>query len=421
MAYTSVQITANSSDYQSQMKSAATQMKELSSEFKLAQAQANAFGTAADALRAKAENLTAKIEVQRNVVSQTSDKQEQLTKKLTEQKSKQEELKSKIEAATKAYEASAKATGEDSDETKELKDELDKLGQEIKESESAIGKTETALSKQATAANNAKADLANMEKELEDVNNELKNHKLNEFASACDTAGQKMESFGKKASVVSAGIAAIGAASIAAFKEMDEGYDTIVTKTGATGDALEALEESANSVFTQMPVEMATVGEAIGEVNTRFQSTGTELEDLSALFIQFAEINGSQVTQSVDQVDKIMEAWNIDTSETANLLGLLTSKAQETGISVDTLESYVLDNNSTFKEMGLSLERSINLMAQFDANGIDATTALAGLKKALNNATSDGKSLDEALEETIGSIKDASTETEALQIATELF
>ena len=54
MAHTSVKISANSSDYQSQMKSAASQMKVLSSEFKLAQTQAKAFGSAADQLKAKA-------------------------------------------------------------------------------------------------------------------------------------------------------------------------------------------------------------------------------------------------------------------------------------------------------------------------------------------------------------------------------
>lgn len=46
---------------------------------------------------------------------------------------------------------------------------------------------------------------------------------------------------------------------------------------------------------------------------------------------------------------------------------------------------------------------------------------MAGLKKALQNATSEGKSMDEALSDTIGSIKNAKTETEAMQIATELF
>ena len=43
------------------------------------------------------------------------------------------------------------------------------------------------------------------------------------------------------------------------------------------------------------------------------------------------------------------------------------------------------------------------------------------MKKAVQNATADGKSADEALTETIDSIKNAKTETEALTIASDLF
>lgn len=43
---------------------------------------------------------------------------------------------------------------------------------------------------------------------------------------------------------------AIGAASIAAFKELDEGYDTIVTKDRSRpGEALEGLTASADQCF----------------------------------------------------------------------------------------------------------------------------------------------------------------------------
>ena len=421
MAYTSVKISASSSDYQSQMKSAAAQMKTLSSEYSVAATKAKLFGSAADSLKAKAETLTQKITVQKDIVKLNSEQQEKLTKKLSDQKTKHEELKTKIEAAKEAYAKSTEETGKNSEQSKALKEELEKLEQEFKANETAIGKTETALANQTAKTNQSKVKLMEMESELENVNKELKNHKLNEFADACDKAGQKMESFGKKMSVVSAGIAGLAAASVKSFTEMKEGYDIIVTKTGATGDALDDLKSSADNVFGDMPEDMATVGEAVGEVNTRFHTTGTELEETSKLFIQFASINDTQVTQSVDQVDKIMKAWNIDASQTGNLLGLLTQKAQDTGISVDSLESYVLDNNAAFKEMGLSLPQAINLMAQFDANGVDTTQALAGLKKALQNATAEGKSMDVALEETIGSIRDAKTDTEALQIATELF
>ena len=396
-------------------------MKVLSAEYTTAATKAKLFGSETDSLKAKAESLTQKITVQKNIVQLNSEQQEKLTKKLSDQKTKQEELKTKIDAAKEAYEKSTAETGKNSEQSKTLKEELDKLEKEFTANETAIGKTETALANQTVKTEKSKTALMNMEAELKNVNDQLKDNKLEKFATACDTAGTKMESFGKKMSVVSAGIAGIGAASIAAFKELDEGYDTIVTKTGATGEALEGLTQSADNVFGTMPEDMSTVGEAIGEVNTRFHTTGTELEKTSKQFIQFATINGTNVTQSVDQVDKIMKAWNVDASQTGNLLGLLTAKAQETGISVDTLESNVLDNNAAFKEMGLSLPQAINLMAQFDANGVDSTQAMAGLKKALQNATSEGKSMDEALSETIGSIKNAKTETEAMQIATELF
>ena len=421
MAYAGVKITANSSDYQAQMKSAANAMKVLSAEYTSAAAQAKAYGKETDGLKVKAESLTQKITVQSKIVQMNGEQQERLTKKLSEQKDEQEKLKAKIDDARAAYEQSEKETGKNSEQTKALAKELNDLEQQYKLNETAIGRTETALANQTVKTEKSKVSLTDMKRELKEVNEELKNHKLNKFADACNSAGEKVEGFGKKMSVVSAGIAGIGAASIESFTELDEGYDTIVTKTGATDDALEGLTQSADNLFGSMPEDMATVGEAIGEVNTRFHSTGEELENTSKQFVQFASINDTNVTQSVDQVDKIMKAWNIDASQTGNLLGLLTAKAQETGINVDTLEGYVLDNNAAFKEMGLSLPQAINLMAQFDANGVDSTQALAGLKKSLQNATAEGKSMDVALKETIDKIKNAKSETKAMQIATELF
>ena len=95
------------------------------------------------------------------------------------------------------------------------------------------------------------------------------------------------EKLGKKLLPVTGAIAGIGTASIAAFNELDAGYDTIITKTGASGEALDGLQDSMDAVFTSLPTEAETAGIAIGEVNTRFGSTGKELEDLSSKFIQF--------------------------------------------------------------------------------------------------------------------------------------
>lgn len=250
---------------------------------------------------------------------------------------------------------------------------------------------------------------------------EQSNGTLGKVAEVSSKIGEKTEKAGKAMLPVSAGIAAIGAASVASFNELDEGYDTIITKTGATGEVLDRLNSSMDAVFSELPTTAGNAGIAVGEVNTRFGATGKLLEDLSKEFIQFAEINETDLNNSIGTTKKVMEAWNIEAEETPNVLGLITSKAQETGISVDTLMNSALENNSVFKEMGLTFEQSIGLLAEFEKNGVNSTTAITGLKKAVINYAKEGLSMEEGLQKTIDSIKNAKTETEALSIAQEIF
>lgn len=260
------------------------------------------------------------------------------------------------------------------------------------------------------------SDLKSLKKAAEDGNSVLE--KVGEITGKI---GEKSEALGKKLLPVTGAIVGIGAASTAAFNELDAGYDTIITKTGASGDALESLQGSMDAVFSSLPTEAETAGIAIGEVNTRFGATGKVLEDLSSKFIQFSEINGTDLNGAIDSVDAIMTKFGVDSSYTGEVLGLLTKAGQDTGISMDALQNTLQTNGAILKEMGLDLTSSVNLLAQFESNGVDATTALAGLKKAQQNATADGKNLKDALGETIEKIKNASDETKALQIATELF
>lgn len=247
------------------------------------------------------------------------------------------------------------------------------------------------------------------------------NKTLEDVGEAAKKLGKASEEVGKKLLTVSAGIGALGAASIASFNEVDSGYDTIITKTGATGDALEGLQDSMDNIFSTMPIEAETAGVAIGEVNTRFQETGEKLEDLSGLFIQFSEINNTDLTNSIASTDKIMEQWNISTVNTGKVLGLITKRSQETGISVDDLMGSVQENGAVFKEMGFNLIQSVNLLSEFEKNGINAETAMAGLKKSVAAYTKEGKTTEEGLQLTIDSIKNAETSVEALSIASEIF
>ena len=233
--------------------------------------------------------------------------------------------------------------------------------------------------------------------------------------------GGKVTEFGKGFSVVSAGAGAVLAGSISAFKELDSGYDTIITKTGATGEALDELNAVADNIFGSMPTDMDTVSVAVGEINTRFGYTGEKLEGLSRQFIEFAEINGVDLNTSIGTVDKILEQFNLTGEDASGVLDLITKKAQETGIGADTLAKLIQENGSTFKDMGIGVNEAVVLLSQFEANGVNVEVALKGLKKATSEYAEEGISMEEGLSKTIESIKKAKSDTEALGIAQEIF
>lgn len=248
-------------------------------------------------------------------------------------------------------------------------------------------------------------------------------------AQAIKEAGAKIEEYGGKASKVgetltknvTTPLAAAAAAGVAAFSAVDEGVDTIVTATGASGKALDGLVASYETIATSIPEELGDVASAVGEVNTRFHTTGEELEGQTTLFLQFAKITGGDVVSSVDSADKVLKTFNKTSDDASGLLGMVAKAAQDTGINAQGLMDDVLANSATFKELNFSLEESVNFMALLDENGVESGVALAGLKKAVVNLTDAGMSESEALQTVIDKIKNAGSETEALTIAQETF
>lgn len=248
-------------------------------------------------------------------------------------------------------------------------------------------------------------------------------------AQTIKEAGAKIEEYGGKASKVgetltknvTTPLTAAAAAGVAAFSAVDEGVDTIVTATGASGEALDGLVASYETIATSIPEELGDVASAVGEVNTRFHTTGEELEGQTTLFLQFAKITGGDVVSSVDSADKVLKTFGKTSDNASGLLGMVAKAAQDTGINAQGLMDDVLANSATFKELNFSLEESVNFMALLDENGVESGTALAGLKKAVVNLTDAGMSESEALQTVIDKIKNAGSETEALTIAQETF
>lgn len=220
---------------------------------------------------------------------------------------------------------------------------------------------------------------------------------------------------------VTAPILAVGAASMAAFSEVDEAMDTLVKKTGASGDALDDLEASVKEIATSMPIDFQTAADAVGEVNTRFGLTGEELTKLSEKFIKFAELNNVDVNSAIDSTQKALEAFGMKSEEAGDLLDTLNGVAQASGIDVGKLTEALIKNAPEFEAMGLNAHQAAILLGEIEKSGMPTETALKGLQTAMQKAAKEGKPLDEALSAAEDAIRNAGTETEATQIAMQTF
>lgn len=295
--------------------------------------------------------------------------------------------------------------------------QVEELEKGLEASREKYGENSSQTQKWKQAVSNAKTELNKMRTELEKVPKPL-----TEIGKGFQNAGKKMKAVGDNMTkYVTAPLAAMGAASIAAFKEVDDGLDQIARTTGATGAELSAMETAAKNIATTIPTSFETAGAAIGEVNTKFGVTGQELEGLTTKFVKFADVNGTDVKSSVDGVQKVMAAFGLETQDAGRLLDAMTKTGQKTGVSMDSLQSSMLKNATALQDMGLNAYDAAQFLGQVETSGADTSTVMSGLSKALVNANEEGKTLPQALSDFQAVMSSTASDQDKLTAATELF
>lgn len=331
----------------------------------------------------------------------------------------QKTLRSEMKLAAAEFNNDADAKKKNAKETELLNKQIDlqktrlkELEKGLEESKKKYGENSNETLKWQQAVNNAQAELADLQAELQKTSGPSG---LGGLGKALQEAGGKLEEIGGKITQVGEGltksvtdpIVKFGNAALDAFAEVDKGADAIVRKTGATGEQLEAMQTSMENLATSMPTTFEEAGNAIGEVNTRFGVTGEQLETLSGQFIKFAQLNGTDVSGSIDKVQTVMSAFNLDVEDAGAVLDTLNKVAQDTGINVDTLASGLVTNGAALRGLNLDAAQSAVLLGQLEKSGIDTSAVMTGLSKVQATAFKDGISMSDALATAVSSSGDA--------------
>lgn len=361
-----IKFTAETGEFNKSIGQAESSMRELRSELKLNTTQMKGAGETTELLKKRHGILQKELEAAKNKTTA---------------------LNSKVEAAKRIY-------GENSEEVKKLQTQL----------------------------NNAENAEASIQNEIEQTNKKLKNQKtaLDDVSKTAEKVGESLTDAGKKMSVVSAGIVATGTASIAAFNAVDEGADNAIKATGATGEAAAKLEEAYKNVAGSIVGDFGDIGSALGEVNTRFGFTGTELETATKRFMQFSEVTGMDATTAVQKVARYMGDAGISSSEYGNVLDNLTVAAQASGISMDTLAENLTKYGAPMRALGFETEEAVAIFSSWEKAGVNTEIAFSGMKKAIGTWSKEGKDSRVEFKKTLDEIANcpdiASATTKAIEV-----
>lgn len=372
----------------------------------------------------KLDNLREKESLQQSVLEKVAKAYQDSGKKV-------ESLKTQLSSAEKALDQMKNSSNATAEEIKAQEKAVKDLETQLKTAERQYGAAERATGTWQVALNKTKAEIANTENSLKDLGTQLSTKKssLSQFGDAADNAATKLGKISEKAdkigNVLTVGVTvpvtAAAGAMVGAMDQVDEGLDTVITKTGATGTAAQELDAVYREVASNIPAEFGDIGAAVGEINTRLGFTGDKLKVASEDFLKFAKINGTDVNTSVQLVTRAMGDAGIESNNYKSVLDMLTVAAQKSGISIDSLTTNLAKYGAPMRALGIDTQTAIAMFAGWEKAGVNTEIAFSGMKQAISAWSAEGKDATKEFSKTMDAIKSAPDISGATAIAIEAF
>ena len=235
---------------------------------------------------------------------------------------------------------------------------------------------------------------------------------------------------GVKGKLMGAGAAIVGALGVKTItgglmsigEEFDSMTDTIIVGTGASGDALDDLCDSAKSIAKQVPASFEDAGDVVQDLNTRMGMTGKDLEETGKRVIATGKLIGESV--DVSKLTGSFNAFGVANEDAAAKMDYLFGVSQATGIGFNDLTGILETNAPVLQNLGFGFEQSANMAGLLDKAGMDASGTISKMSKALVNLTEPGKSVQETFQNVIGEMQgyiDKGDTAAALDIASKVF
>lgn len=204
---------------------------------------------------------------------------------------------------------------------------------------------------------------------------------------------------------ITAVVVGIGAAAANAWSAMDEGVDNFTNRTGVTGDALDAVQESIEKISESsagVGQSLGDIGDVMGVLQTRTNETGKTLDDMTEGMLKLSRVTGEDAVEGSELFTRVLGDWSIEAKDSVDLLDKLTTAHQKSGISVNDLMQKVVQFGAPLRQMGFGVEESISLFSKWEKEGVNAELVMGSLRIAAGHFAKEQKKANETQ---IGGVK----------------
>ncbi len=245
---------------------------------------------------------------------------------------------------------------------------------------------------------------------------------LRNIRGATGRLGGALAKLGKIAVLgAAAGLVALGVAALKFGSDFQSAFSTIRIGTGATGEALNALEQDFKNALGQVPESMDKVATATADLNTRLGLTGKPLTDMTVKMLDLARITESDVGETIAASTRVFGDWSIATEDQADALDHMFKVSQNTGIGVNALQQKVVQFGAPLRQMGFNFEEATVLMGKWEKEGVNSEAILGALKIGVANFAKEGVDASTGLQNFIKQVQDMGPGFDATNLAIETF
>lgn len=217
------------------------------------------------------------------------------------------------------------------------------------------------------------------------------NKSLSKFASTSARIGSMM-SFG-----ITAPMTAMGKAAFDTFSKFENGMTKVKTVTGASVSDFKMLTEEAKRLGATTQFTASQVAD-LQLVLGRKGFDPTAIKNMEKSILDLALATGEDLSLAADTVASSINAFGLKSSDASSVANTLASAAANSSIQLSTFATAFGHAGASASAVGVDIEELSAMMGVLMDNGIKASKAGTGLRKAFMKLNESGVPFGETLD-----------------------